>query len=82
MDINTFGFPEDLYPFELKCPICLGRIKLASRPDNCSHLFCKLCLKEWCKESKKCPYCRIVFNNIIRVSYSEDWIRNKYYYHK
>ena len=77
-DFNLFGFPEDNYEFELKCPICLGRVSSASRPENCLHVFCRLCLKEWKKQSTKCPYCRIPFKNIIKVSYSEPWIYEKY----
>ena len=81
-DFNLFGFSEDLYPFEIRCPICLGRATLASRPDKCYHIFCKPCLEKWGNESKKCPYCRKEFDAIIKVSYSEDWVLKKYYYIK
>ncbi len=53
---NPYGFSEDLYPFEMQCPICLSNITLTFRPDKCYHLFCKPCLEHWSQESKKCPY--------------------------
>ena len=77
-DFNPFGFSEDLYPFEIKCPICFARATLASRPNKCYHIFCKPCLKKWYNESKKCPCCRKEFDSILDVSYSEDWVLNKY----
>ena len=57
-DYNPFGFSEDLYPFEIRCPICFERATLVSRPDKCYHIFCKPCLNKWSIETKKCPYCR------------------------
>ena len=70
-----FEFPEDLYDFELKCLICFGRVSLVRRPENCYHIFCSLCLKEWMKQSDHCPYCRKEFHKIIKVNYSEPLVR-------
>lgn len=77
-DFNPFGFSEDNYSFELRCPICLARVTLASRPENCLHIFCRPCLEKWNSQSNKCPYCRIKFNKILKVSYSESWVVNQY----
>lgn len=77
-DYNHFGFPEDIYDFEIKCPICLGRVKMAKRPDKCYHIFCGLCIKEWSKNTKKCPCCRKEFKSLIKVSYSESWVSKKF----
>ncbi len=77
-DYNYFGFPEDYYSLEIRCPICLHRVKNASRPNICYHVYCRVCLKEWAKQSKKCPNCRATFSKIIKVSYSEPWVYEKY----
>lgn len=75
---NLYGFKEDLYDFEIKCPICYGRVSIAKRPENCIHIFCGPCIKKWAKTKKKCPCCRTEFNKILSVDYSEPWIREKY----
>ena len=77
-DYNFFGFPEDFYDFEIKCPICFGRVTNARRPENCFHIFCSLCIEEWLNQSKKCPCCRKGFKKILKVSYSESWVSEKY----
>lgn len=78
LEYNYYGFTEDLYDFEIRCPICLARVKLARRPDSCFHIFCFDCLENWCRQCKKCPYCRKSFSDILKVSYSESWVREKY----
>ena len=47
------------------CPICLKAIKIPSKPDNCKHLFSKICLEKWSNLRKQCPLCRVRFTNII-----------------
>jgi len=73
-DFNYFGFPEDNYSLEIKCPICFQRVKYASRTNVCYLIFCRYCLRHWNKQSKKCPICRSAFSRIINVSYSEPWV--------
>ena len=75
---NFFGFKEDLYNFDIKCPICYGRVSLAKRPNSCFHVFCGPCLKKWAKYKKRCPMCRTDFNKILNVDYSEPWVKQKY----
>ncbi|GJQ75386.1 hypothetical protein Trydic_g23562 [Trypoxylus dichotomus] len=54
--------PTNNYTFEqieneLLCAICTELfIKVTTL--NCSHSFCKDCIKEWRKRNKKCPICR------------------------
>ena len=75
---NYFGFTEDLYDFEIRCPICFARVTLARRPDSCFHIFCFDCIQKWSNQCKKCPCCRKAFTYILKVSYSESWVREKY----
>jgi hypothetical protein len=77
-DYNYFGFAEDLYNFEIKCPICFGRVSIAKRPDHCFHIFCGPCLTNWSRQSHKCPYCRQNFKKILKVSFSEPWVKKQY----
>lgn len=76
--INLFGLNEDLYDFEIRCPICFQRVGCARRPDNCIHIFCSSCIELWKKDSNKCPVCRKAFTTIKKVNYSEPWVK-KYY---
>ena len=34
-------------------------IKMVKRTTNCGHSFCDVCLQEWLKSSKKCPFCMV-----------------------
>jgi hypothetical protein len=61
---SPFGFYEDLCEKEVRCPICLGRVSVASKPDKCWHTFCNYCLEKWHKKSDKCPICRQIFHKI------------------
>ena len=75
---NFFGPNEDLYDFEIKCAICLGRVSAACRPNKCFHIFCGPCLNKWLTLSHKCPICRSNFESKIKVNYSESWVKLKY----
>ena len=75
---NFFGPTEDLYDFDIICNICLRRVSLACRPNFCHHIFCRPCLAEWSKLSNKCPICRALFEYIVKVDYSENWVKLKY----
>ena len=70
---NFFGTYEDLFG-EVRCPICLSRVKTPKRPIDCKHIFCSFCLKKWMKNSNTCPVCRIPIKNIISVDLSEKWV--------
>jgi hypothetical protein len=72
---NFFGPNEDLYDFEIRCPICLGRVSSACRPNSCFHVYCSPCLKRYKNYSNNCPTCRRTFNSIIKVYYSEPWVK-------
>ena len=61
---SPFGFFEDICEKDVRCPICLGRVSVASKPDICLHTFCNLCIKKWNKQSDECPVCRKIFNKI------------------
>ena len=43
---------------EICCPVC-SETKMGSRTTSCNHNFCDDCLREWLKESKKCPICMV-----------------------
>jgi len=48
------------------CPICLIEFtdQLVGQPENCQHLFCLDCIKEWSKNVNSCPLDRKQFNNL------------------
>ena len=50
-----------------ECPICFSAHLNPTRPNNCTHIFCFECLYKWSLNSSKCPYCRQVFNKIIKL---------------
>ena len=78
LDYNIYGFAEDNYDFDVKCPICFKRVTLARRPENCFHIFCAPCLEKWAEQSYKCPYCRKDFTKILKVSFSEPWVQQQF----
>lgn len=41
------------------CSICLDVVK-EQKELSCSHIFCTLCINNWFKIHKSCPYCRKV----------------------
>ena len=51
-DVSELSFEE------IECPIC-SDTKMVKRTTNCGHSFCDLCLQEWLKSSKKCPFCMV-----------------------
>ena len=62
-----FGLYEDSLNFEIRCPICLGRVHIASKPYYCNHIFCLTCINKWHKLSKKCPVCRREIHSISKI---------------
>ena len=71
---SPFGFYEDQFEKEVRCPICLGRVGNASKPSSCIHIFCSLCIKDWLKLSNKCPVCRTKIDELSKVDINEDWV--------
>ncbi|XP_046388104.1 E3 ubiquitin-protein ligase Topors-like [Ischnura elegans] len=57
---------------ELKCAICLGRLRNKSLIDSCFHEFCFECLVEWSKVKPECPLCKTKFEYIIHNVKSND----------
>ena len=72
---NLFGPNEDLFDFEIKCLIYFHRVISATPPNNCLYVFCSICLKKWNKISNKLPMGRNSFSSIIKVYYSEPWVK-------
>ena len=71
---SPFGFYEDQFEKEVRCPICLGRVSNASKPSSCIHIFCSLCINKWLKLSNKCPVCRTQIGELNKVDINEDWV--------
>ena len=71
---NIFGFHEDLLEKEVRCPICLGRVKNAKRPNKCTHVFCSYCINKWAKTKKKCPICRTEFDKLLKTDIREKFV--------
>ena len=71
--INYFGTYEDLFG-EVRCPICLARVKSAKRPIDCRHIFCSFCINKWIKQSPFCPICRKPIGAIVDVDIKEKWV--------
>ena len=69
---NPFCFYEDLIEKEVRCPICLGRVKSAMKPNCCIHLFCSFCIKKWNKVSKKLSVCRREMTSLAKVDISQN----------
>eukprot|EP00112_Aurelia_sp_Birch-Aquarium-sp1_P005163 Seg1585.12 transcript_id=Seg1585.12/GoldUCD/mRNA.D3Y31 product="PHD and RING finger domain-containing protein 1" protein_id=Seg1585.12/GoldUCD/D3Y31 len=60
------GAEEDLNDIQTDCPICLSEFikQRIGQPENCRHLFCSDCIKEWSKTVNSCPVDRQKFNII------------------
>lgn len=70
--------PEEYIPKkEVRCPICLGRVMFAVRPNSCLHVFCKSCLRKWAETKNACPYCRRNFSTMIKLNLTEDFIQSQ-----
>lgn len=40
---------------ELVCPLCYGVLEEPMQGSSCDHLFCRKCIRDWLKQSSKCP---------------------------
>lgn len=51
------------------CTICLDKFenKKLGFLENCRHIFCIDCIKEWYKYNTNCPLCRMDFKDIIEI---------------
>jgi len=50
------------------CSICLDLLKVSDQAliqTPCKHLFCKICLMKWFKQSSSCPNCRAPFKDFV-----------------
>ena len=61
---------------EIRCPICLGRVIGAVRPNTCFQIYCSFCIKKWKNEKSQCPLCKKQFKSLIKVYLNEKWIQN------
>lgn len=52
------------------CTICLDNFesKILGLLEDCCHVFCLVCIKEWYKYNKNCPLCRMDFKEIVEVN--------------
>lgn len=50
-----------------QCPVCLMSLKeqLLGTPNNCPHVFCFECIREWAKNATTCPVGRLPFTEIL-----------------
>lgn len=53
------------------CTICLDKFdnKKLGILENCRHIFCIDCIKEWYNYNKNCPLCRMDFKEIVEVGF-------------
>lgn len=51
------------------CTICLDNFENRKLGflENCRHIFCFECIKEWYKYNQKCPLCRMDFKEIVEA---------------
>lgn len=49
------------------CIICLSKIKDPVRPDQCHHIFCKICFILYAQSFDHCPVCKIKFSTIVEL---------------
>jgi len=62
---------------ELDCPICFEKIRDVDVAQlNCSHVFCRKCIKMWLEQNDLCPYCRIKVEN-NKITFDDDEILSK-----
>ena len=54
--LRVEDFPED-YPRE--CCICMEPFHKSAVETNCKHVFHKQCCREWLRQARSCPVCRM-----------------------
>jgi hypothetical protein len=51
---------------EKRCCICLEEMKAKTRPEECSHVFCRTCITAWTDTfSNLCPLCKIEIKYLL-----------------
>ena len=55
-----------------KCPICLGFLNDPIKSNNCTHIFCDICLTMWLQNKAECPLCRKKIDSTIRLYFPKD----------
>lgn len=54
-----------------KCSICLDIFDNLACLDQCLHMFCFCCIREWSRNKAECPLCKQPFNSIYHSINSE-----------
>ena len=57
---------------EVRCPICLGCVQIATKPINCRHVYCSYYIKKWLKDSNKCPICMVSIKKLVKIDILDD----------
>lgn len=52
-------------PSDLRCPICLERIRNMAFLNPCFHRFCFACILEWSDRKAECPLCKQRFQSFF-----------------
>ncbi len=61
---NSFIYLEERI---FRCPICLQEVMTPIKPNNCRHVFCRICLTKWMKNNPICPVCRTKIDKYSKV---------------
>ncbi|CAD8200242.1 unnamed protein product [Paramecium pentaurelia] len=64
---------------ELNCSICYSSIVDQGIVQNCQHVFCFQCIKQWSKQNLTCPQCRADFTKVIRIWKKSQLAKQKTY---
>lgn len=54
-----------------KCSICLDIFDNLACLDQCLHMFCFCCIREWSRNKAECPLCKQPFNSIYHSIHSD-----------
>ncbi|CDW85592.1 UNKNOWN [Stylonychia lemnae] len=57
-------FLEEEETLEDRCSICLEQIKEKTKPKNCRHIYCQVCITSWTRFSNVCPLCKVEFQEL------------------
>ena len=76
LDINFTN--KNLKPKkDLDCPICFEKIRDVDVAQlNCSHVFCRKCIKLWLEQNDLCPYCRMKVEN-NKIIFDDDEVLSR-----
>ena len=80
-NLDDYVIKDDFYNSiqeEITCSICSGIKKKPMMCTMCQNSFCSLCIENWQKKSKECPfkcqnpefvYCRIINNLLLKLNF-------------